>query len=258
MEVNTISLPEDLLETISNVMIEESLDFFIVGAIARDINLSHHIGLESPRTTEDLDIAIHLAHIEQFQTIISKLIQTGNFETTANNPLRLLYKNTIELDLLPFGELETDKREVYIPIAGKSFILSVPGLKEVQELSKVIELNSGLKIHYCPLEGIVLLKLISWHENPARTKDREDIYHICSIYFEYAADEIYTNAFELLNHYNINDYKYKNLVASHYLGYKVRQITKENLSLLNILNHRLKLSDGLLRALLNGINHVQL
>ncbi len=153
--------------------------------------------------------------------------------------------------------MESEKREVNIPVGGKSFILSVPGLREVQELSKVVELNSGRKIHYCPLEGIVLLKLISWYENPGRTKDREDIFHICSVYFDYAADEIYINAYDLLNYYSINDYEYKNLVASHYLGYKIRQITKQNVTLLNIINNRLKLSDGLFRALLNGINNVQ-
>lgn len=249
-----LSLPEELLEIISTVMQRLGLDFFIVGAIARDINLSHNSGLHSPRTTEDLDIAIRVATIEQFQSVFSALIDTGVFDQTAHNPLRLLYKNSHELDLLPFGDLETEKREVHIPISGKAFILSVPGLEEVRRVLSELKLDSGSRIQYCPLEGLVLLKLISWHEKPARTKDRDDIEHICKVYFEYAGDEIYEGAYDLLQTYDTNDYEYQTLVASHYLGRKVRNIFKEDPLLLKIINEKLGKYDGHFRALLDGIN----
>lgn len=248
------SLPEDLLETISRVMQGQGIDFFIVGAIARDINLSANPRLQSPRITEDVDIALRIASIEQFQAIIAALIETGDFEMTSGNPIKLMYKNSIELDILPFGNLETKKREVHIPISGRAFILSVPGLQEVKDICKEISLLSGIKIHYCPLEGIVLLKLISWNEKPARTKDRDDIAHICKVYFEYAGDEIYEEAYDLLQAYDTNDYEYQNLVASHYLGRKVKQIIKEDKIFLKIINDKLGKYDGHFRALLDGIN----
>ncbi|MEY3983653.1 MAG: hypothetical protein RL160_1212, partial [Bacteroidota bacterium] len=84
-------LPEALLETIAGVMQSLELDFFIVGATARDINLSHFIGLDSPRTTEDLDIAVRVSSIHQFQSILSALMETGSFARIADNPIRLLY-----------------------------------------------------------------------------------------------------------------------------------------------------------------------
>lgn len=232
----------------------QGLDFFIVGAIARDINLLANPGLKSPRTTEDLDIAIRVASIAQFQAMIAALIETGEFEISSGNPVRWMYKKSIELDILPFGDLETKKREVHIPISGKAFILRVPGLQEVNDICMELELSSGYKIHYCPLEGIVLLKIISWYENPARTKDRDDIEHICKVYFEYAGDEIYEGAYDLLQAYDTNDYDYQNLVASHYLGRKVRQITKEDPMLLKLINEKLRKYNGHLRALLDGIN----
>lgn len=248
------TLPEELLAYISKIIKEAGLDFFIIGAIARDINLASHSGLHSPRTTEDLDIAIRVPTIEQFQTIITKFTDTGAFEKTSSNPIRLMYNKSIELDILPFGDLENTKREVRIPSAGSPFILSVPGLEEVRGICKALAIASGDTIHYCPLEGIVLLKLISWHENSGRTKDMEDISHICNVYFEYLGDEIYEEAHELLHQYDTNNYAYQQLVASHYLGRKVGRIISSNSMLLQIINDKLIRYDGVFRALLDGIN----
>lgn len=249
-----ISLPEDLLEIVSMIIQDNGMDFFIVGAIARDINLSTGNGVQSPRTTEDLDIAIRVPSVAGFQAVINQLVKTGEFEMISGNPIRLIYKKAIELDFLPFGELESENREVYLPNAGKPYVISVPGLEEVREICKEIELISGVRVQYCPLEGIVLLKLISWYHNPGRIKDREDIAHICKVYFEYVGDEIYEHAYDLLHIYDSNDYEYRNLVASHYLGRKVRQIIKENTMLLKIMNDKLKKLDGHFSALLDGIN----
>lgn len=247
-------LPEALLETIAGVMQSLELDFFIVGATARDINLSHFTGLDSPRTTEDLDIAVRVSSIHQFQSILSALMETGSFARIADNPIRLLYNKSFELDLLPFGDLETEGRAVNIPVKGGAFVLSVPGLEEVQPMVADLKLSSGSSIHYCPLEGLVLLKLISWHEKPERTKDRDDIEHICKVYFEYAGDEIFEAAYDLLHAYDTNDLTYQTLVASHYLGRKVRSLFHDDAMILRIINEKLGKYDGCFRALLRGIN----
>lgn len=247
-------LPEALLETIADVTQRHGLDFFIIGAIARDINLAGNTELNSPRTTEDLDIAVRVATIDQFQSIVSGLADTGFFALIAHNPIRLLYKNSIELDLLPFGDIETENREVHIPVAGGAFVLNVPGLEEVEQAIAELALASGSRIRYCSLEGLVLLKLIAWHEKPERTKDREDIEHICKVYFEYAGNEIFEAAYDLLYAYDTNDFAYKTLVASHYLGRKVRGLFKTDPILLRIVNEKLGKHDGCFRALLRGIN----
>jgi predicted nucleotidyltransferase len=247
-------LPENLLETIAGAMRLQGLDFFIVGATARDINLAHFTGLDSPRTTEDLDIAVRVASIYQFQSILSTLMETGAFTRIADNPIRLMYNNSFELDLLPFGDLETESREVHIPVAGGAFVLSVPGLEEVQATLAELKLSSGSSIQYCPLEGLVLLKLISWHEKPERTKDRDDIEHICKVYFDYAGDEIFESAYDLLHTYQTTDLDYQTLVASHYLGRKVRNLFHDDALILRSINEKLGKYDGCFRALLRGIN----
>lgn len=249
-----LPIPNELMDIIATEMEGMGIDYFIVGAMARDINLSFNPQFFSSRLTEDVDIAIQVSNIEEFHTFIQRILNTGLFKVIDKEPIKLLFNNAIELDLLPFGEIETIQREVRIPMAGGPFVLSVPGLEEVKQYSKELQLPNGRIIYYCPLEGIVLLKLISWYEQPGRTKDGDDISHICNIYFDYAGDEIFNDAHDLLEAYDTSDYFYQKLVASHYLGRKVRKMSNENLMILDIINKQLEKRDGVFRALLEGIN----
>lgn len=251
---DSFSYLNDLIAALQPRLKELGITHFIVGAISRDLALSVHKDFRSSRMTEDVDIAIQISSIDKFEDLIQSLIETGEFKQISKNPIKLLFKNAIEIDILPFGDAENEKREVHIPMAGSPFVLSVSGLREVQKYVKEFQLSNGQTIYYCPLEGIVLLKLISWHEKPGRIKDRDDILHICKVYFEYTGDQIYEEAYDLLHTYDTNDYEYQNLVASHYLGRKVRQIIKDNPLLLKIMNEKLQKQDGHFRALLDGIN----
>lgn len=247
--------PTEYLNKLFRVLIPElektGTDFFVVGAVARDLGLGNEY--KSKKLTEDIDIAIRVGSIETFQILTKRLIETGRFTEIGRNPIKYLFDNALEVDFLPFGDLEDANREVSIPMSGRSFVLSVPGLEEVRALVKTTRLESGQEVYYCPPEGIVLLKLISWYEKPGRTKDRDDIEHICKVYFDYCGDEIY-EASDLLDAYDTAEMDYMKLVASHYLGRKVRSICRDNEMLINIINKRLAKADGLFRALLDGFN----
>ncbi|MCC7298671.1 MAG: hypothetical protein IT244_10095 [Bacteroidia bacterium] len=251
---DSFSYLNDLIVAMEPHLKELGINHFIVGAISRDLALSVHKDFRSSRITEDVDVAIQISSIDKFEDLIKRLIDKGEFQQIGKNPIKLLFKQAIEVDLLPFGDAENEKREVYIPMAGRPFVLSVPGLSEVQEHVKEFQLPNGQIIYYCPLEGIVLLKLVSWYEKPERIKDSEDIYHICKVYFDYCGDKIYTDTGDLMDSYSIEDPEYIPLVASHYLGRQVRKMTKENPMLVNIVNRKLEKYDGIFRALLDGFN----
>jgi predicted nucleotidyltransferase len=244
----------DLILAIQPHLEELDIDHFIVGAVSRDLALSINKEFESKRKTEDVDIAIRISNIHQFETLAQRLKDSGEFTEVSKNPIKLIFREAIEIDLLPFGDLENELREVHIPMPARPFVLRVPGLKEVQEHIQEYKLPNGKLIYYCPLEGIVLLKLVSWYEKPERTKDAKDIEHICHVYFDYSGDDIYLLSGELMNQYDESDYNYKTYVASHYLGRKVREIIKENPLLLQIINRKLEKTEGIFRALLDGIN----
>ena len=79
-----------------------------------------------------------------------------------------------------------------------------------------------MSVRVCPLEGLILLKLIASHENPSRTKDITDIDHFISVYFELNADDVYENYMDIMDSYETTQLNYLQLVAAHIIGRKMR------------------------------------
>ena len=86
----------------------------------------------------------------------------------------------------------------------------------------------------CPLEGLVMLKLLSNNSKPDRTHDLIDIDNIIDAYFDWYADEIYTTHSELFEIYDVEDlHYYMPMVAAHLIGRKMNNILKANTDLKN-------------------------
>lgn len=78
-----------------------SIDFFVIGATARDIILESGYGIPTIRATRDIDFGVQVSNWEQFSRIKEGLIQTGNFNSTRETQ-RLKYKNALFVDIIPF------------------------------------------------------------------------------------------------------------------------------------------------------------
>jgi predicted nucleotidyltransferase len=156
-----------MLNAFGQVLSQLEIDFFLVGALARDIRLSVDPAFASKRVTKDVDIAILLASEEQFYQVKDALLATGDFTAHERETIKLFYKQAVEVDLLPFGEIENHTRETRIE-KPRPFILDVPGFKEVMPDAEQLTVE-GLSIRVCSLEGIVLLKIIANANNPSRT-----------------------------------------------------------------------------------------
>lgn len=86
------------------------INFYLVGAIARDVmTLVHKEKLFT--ATADMDIAVMVSSIEEYERLKIKLIIYEDFEEDKNEPYRL-YRNKKAIDLLPFGKIETKKGTV--------------------------------------------------------------------------------------------------------------------------------------------------
>ena len=66
-----LSNPElkDILQALSTFFQSKKIDFYIVGATARDILLTNLYGLIPERKTMDIDIAIAISNWEEFEII---------------------------------------------------------------------------------------------------------------------------------------------------------------------------------------------
>lgn len=213
----------EMLKAMETVFRKFDLDFFLVGAVARDIRLSAGKEFTARRKTNDVDIAVLLDNEEQFYAIKDALIATGEFEESAIKAIKLIYKGAMEVDLLPFGEIENEDRELQLS-KHALLVMDMCGFKEVYPFVDTITVSEGLSLNVCSLEGLVMLKLIANDDNPSRTKDINDIEHFLAVYFDLNQDEIFSDYMGVMDLYDTDINEFLQLVSARVIGRKMKEM----------------------------------
>jgi predicted nucleotidyltransferase len=213
----------EALAALQPVFEQFNIDFYLVGAVARDIHLSANPALAPKRRTKDVDIAVMVADEGQFYAIKEALLQTGVFTALETEAIKLFYKQAIEIDLMPFGEIENENREIRIH-KPKLFVMDVPGFKEVFPSAEEIEISNGSRLKVSSLEGLVLLKLIAYDDNPTRVKDLSDIDHIITVYFDLYDNLVYEDYMDVMNEYETDHPAYLQLISARVIGRKINSL----------------------------------
>ncbi|GAA4331655.1 hypothetical protein GCM10023149_37600 [Mucilaginibacter gynuensis] len=242
-----------MLHDMAAVFEQFGIDYYIVGAVARDIHLSADPNSAAYRKTNDVDLAIHINDEGQFRALKQALAATGNFELHPTENIKLIYKQALEVDLLPFGDIEEPDRHVHL--TDPRFVINMPGFREIYPFVKDLVVNEELTVKISTMEGIILLKLISNDDRPERTKDISDIEHIINFYFDLYDGYIYEEHFDTMFMYDTGESDYLQLVCSRVIGRKIKTLLAGSA----ILEERLK---GILakrpttwwRAMLDGLN----
>ncbi len=202
------------------------IDYYIVGAVARDIHLAADLDAAAIRKTNDVDLAILVNDEGQFNQLKAALTATGNFTAHAKETIKLFYHDAIEVDLLPFGEIEEANRNV--KLTDPSLVLNMPGFLEIYPFVDDIQVTDDMIIKVCTMEGIILLKLISNDDRPQRTKDIADIEHIIKVYFDLYSGDIYAEHFDTMEMYDTDQGDYLQLVCSRIIGRKIRVLLADS------------------------------
>jgi predicted nucleotidyltransferase len=158
------------------------ISFFIIGALARDILLKLHYGLPPHRATLDVDLGVSVATWGHFSNLKNELTENHRFKDT-NQAQRLQYERTL-VDIVPFGPIAGPERSIRWP-PDESFQMSTAGFEEAFKFSHQVRVSSSpdVIVSVCSLPGLVVMKLISWHERyPERRRDAEDIFEIMEKY----------------------------------------------------------------------------
>jgi predicted nucleotidyltransferase len=217
----------EMLATMEDIFRRQGVEYYLVGAFARDIHLSKGPTYANTRRTKDIDIAIMLANEEEFYAVKEALLQTGAFTAHATETIKLFYQQRLEIDLLPFGEIENEKAETVLT-KPQTFIMDVPGFKEAQAYVTTKNLDNGQAVNVCSLEGIILLKLFSWNDRKERDKDITDIETILRHYLELLDLEEYGRYANVLELYDTDDAdNYQSLVGARIAGQKIRDMLKD-------------------------------
>jgi predicted nucleotidyltransferase len=174
-----------------------SIDFYLIGAIARDIWYAK--GNAVSTGTRDVDFAVFIANQEDYNLLKAYLVKQKKFVESKANAFVFISTEGLVVDILPFGEIEIDD-SIHITAEGLTTI-RVNGFKEVFESgTERLELETGHAFEVATLPSIVLLKLISYDDRPEqRLKDPGDIASIIQNYFDLQSDNIYENHTDLFD-----------------------------------------------------------
>jgi predicted nucleotidyltransferase len=82
----------DLLLKIKEIAKEVNIDFFVIGATARDLILEKGYRISAKQATKDVDLGVMVNGWDTYRKLIEKLLSTGQFVIDKKSVHRLLYK----------------------------------------------------------------------------------------------------------------------------------------------------------------------
>lgn len=223
-ELRQNSTVDGLLSGLERGFAKFDIDFYLVGAVARDAWMSIH-DKEARRTTGDIDFAVLINKMGTYEALKEYLIAKEGFVPSLENAFVLIWEDKTQVDLLPFGTIAD--RGGTVKVLGSGFAsINMPGFGEIYEegLPELI-LEGQHRFKFCTLPGLVLLKLIAWDDRPeARRDDIRDISDILHHFFDLYDEEIWNNHSDLFEDEN-DDLRH---IAAQVMGREIRKIAQRN------------------------------
>lgn len=179
----------EVLTILDRVARDLSLDYFVAGAMARDILLHHVFGLETGRATLDVDLGVAVESWAQFDAMKVRLIETRELTADDRTAHRLFYRKTTghrgyPLDLLPFGNLEQRPHLIIWP-PDLSTVMNVAGYREALAAAQQVEISPDFVIPVVSLPALAILKVLAWVDRGAdNPKDALDFVLLLRTYHD--------------------------------------------------------------------------
>ncbi|HVU58790.1 MAG TPA: nucleotidyl transferase AbiEii/AbiGii toxin family protein [Puia sp.] len=163
-------------------------EFYVIGAMARDIVLSGIYAQTTRRMTKDLDIAIALPGWDAFQEVAAGICSIPGFQKSNRQKQRFYYEDKLILDLVPFGDIAGLDMNIFWPPEGTP-AMSVAGFMEMTREALTVTIDEEYSILVASLPGIFILKLIAWKDRCNEyNKDAHDIALLTETYLEINMD----------------------------------------------------------------------
>jgi predicted nucleotidyltransferase len=221
----------ELLRAVLPVLEAAGIDYFVVGAFARDLEMLAKGHTDPPpRKTKDVDLAVMVGSLAEYDALKAALADLPEFEPSEKEPYRLLFRKAYEVDFLPFGEIANEKGQIEL-LAKTAFTLEMPGFSAVQPFAEIVETEEGLTLHVSSLAGIVLLKLLAWQDRPEREKDIHDIDYILKNFLWLHMEEMMENDDDLLALYAAEEKVFEQSVSARYVGRQIRIMLENDAAL---------------------------
>lgn len=171
------------LSVLSDAFSNLGIEYFVVGAAARDLIMENVFGIRSPRATLDVDIAIFIENWDEFYMVRRYLEKHHHYQDVNNSIHRLQSALYGKLDMIPFGGIEGGSRQADWP-PEYSTIIDLTGFKEAFADAVRIEVIPQTFVQVASLAGLALLKLNAWAERTHLSKDAHDLAFIMLNYID--------------------------------------------------------------------------
>ncbi len=167
---------------------ELALPYFVAGATARDILLTHVYGLTTGRATRDVDFAVAVENWQQFEAMKARLTDNDEFNASKKTTQRLYYRiSGVEqgypLDIIPFRGVEQPPNIVAWPPEMK-VLINVAGYEEAIAAATRVQVDDSLVVRVASLPGLVVLKLFAWLDRG--DEDSKDAQDLVTVFRQYA------------------------------------------------------------------------
>lgn len=223
---------KEVFDCIDEVLVTLKVPYYLIGASAVALELLKG-GIKPSRGTKDIDFAIMISSIKEFEAVVEELLKYGFNKVEA--PWTLYNdKFNIVIDLLPFGEIE---EKFTIQFNERYTDLHVLGFSEVLQETETVQIEEK-SVQVPSLPGMVILKLIAWSDRPEeRDNDLYDILRIIVHYFDLNYDVIMEHHHDTFTEVDVFD---QMKIAARVLG-------RDSSKFLNV-------SDAIKERILNTIN----
>lgn len=204
---------KEVFDLIDEIMLKHKIPYYLIGVSAIALELLKD-NVKPIRGTKDIDFAIMISSINQYEQISKALHQVGFNKVEA--PWTFYSQSfDIVLDLLPFGEIE---EKYTFQFTERKADLHVLGFKEVLENTNSVAIEDKI-VNIPPLPGMVILKLVAWSDrSEERENDLADILKIIEHYFDYNFDEIVEFHNDIFPEDNFD----KRIISAEVLGRKAK------------------------------------
>jgi predicted nucleotidyltransferase len=173
-----------LIEHVVNTMLSKvpalsGYDVMLVGARCRDVIHTALGGEFSPVITRDLDLALALSSWDAYEDIRASFKQVGD------TGIRFQIGG-LNVDLMPFGELEDPRGIVVPPPRGEA--MSVWAFQEIFNASLPLGLSPELAIRVPTVAGFAAAKMAAWLDR-SEWREVKDAADLALIAYWYAESE---------------------------------------------------------------------
>lgn len=195
----------------------------LVGAMARDVLLSFAHDIRITRATTDIDFAFALDSWEDFARMRGELLASGDFtDDPRGDPQRMIFAQRCRVDLIPFGGMEREDRNIAWP-PDHEVVMQVVGFREAMTNAVKVKLQDGVMVDVASLPAQTVLKLFAWRDrrNERPGVDAGDLRLLLRHYLEAGNRErLYTEAVHLLTAGNYDDYR----ASAWLIGHDAREL----------------------------------